>query len=390
MKTKRMFLFVAVLCLCWGSQEAFGQRFIGPEGFVSINDSVYFVDTQASWDEIFSVQILGPGINHWQQLFNYSCLAKDLPLVVGLEYRWCANNAHESVSVSKEIFFTLTSKTSKIPVFGQDTLDIEGGDYYLVNNIEGEVLIMADFIKVRNLPGNNYKIFGGILLKGVSNCVIKGLEFIDCGIRIEGRSQFNSIKCNIFKGGGISLGTMPSKNNIIGNKFLSPFPDVAISLYIASDNLISDNVGKAEHVGILVNWPTSPNNSGINNHIEGGDANSRGCSRNGNSIENFADSFSSVTCNSNKSVELEYKLSQNHPNPFNPETTISYSVEKNGQVKLAIYNVLGQKVADLVNEFKVANSYKVNFDASNLTSGIYFYRMEVGDYSKTMKMILQR
>ena len=87
-------------------------------------------------------------------------------------------------------------------------------------------------------------------------------------------------------------------------------------------------------------------------------------------------------------VAIKYDLSQNYPNPFNPETKISYSVEKAGQVKLAVYNVLGQKVADLVNEFKAANTYKVNFDASNFTSGVYFYRLEVGDYSKTMKMML--
>jgi len=84
----------------------------------------------------------------------------------------------------------------------------------------------------------------------------------------------------------------------------------------------------------------------------------------------------------------KYDLSQNYPNPFNPETQISYSIAKAGHVKLAVYNVLGQKVADLVDEFKAANTYKVTLDASNLTSGIYFYRLEVGDFSKTMKMML--
>jgi|SaaInl7_200m_RNA_FD_contig_123_8341_length_2339_multi_10_in_0_out_0_1 hypothetical protein len=87
-------------------------------------------------------------------------------------------------------------------------------------------------------------------------------------------------------------------------------------------------------------------------------------------------------------ITTKYDLSQNYPNPFNPETKISYSVAKAGHVKLAVYNVLGQKVADLVDDVKVANTYKVNFDASNLTSGVYFYRLEVGDYSKTMKMML--
>ena len=89
-------------------------------------------------------------------------------------------------------------------------------------------------------------------------------------------------------------------------------------------------------------------------------------------------------------VAAEYRLNQNYPNPFNPETRITYSISQPGKVKLAVYNVLGQKVADLVNEHKTANTYKVTFDASNLTSGVYFYRLEVGDYSKTMKMMLLR
>ena len=89
-------------------------------------------------------------------------------------------------------------------------------------------------------------------------------------------------------------------------------------------------------------------------------------------------------------VALKYELSQNYPNPFNPETRISYTIAKPGHVKLAIYNVLGQKVATLVDEFKAASTYRVTFDASDLTSGVYFYRLDVGDYSKTMKMMLLR
>ena len=89
-------------------------------------------------------------------------------------------------------------------------------------------------------------------------------------------------------------------------------------------------------------------------------------------------------------VALKYNLSQNYPNPFNPETQISYTIAKPGHVKLAVYNVLGQKVATLVDEYKAASTYRVTFDASNLTSGVYFYRLEAGDFAKTMKMMLLR
>ena len=89
-------------------------------------------------------------------------------------------------------------------------------------------------------------------------------------------------------------------------------------------------------------------------------------------------------------VITDYSLSQNYPNPFNPETKISFSIAKAGKVSLAVYNVVGQKVADLVNEQKVAGKYQVTWNANSLASGVYFYRLEVGDYSKTMKMMLLR
>jgi hypothetical protein len=106
----------------------------------------------------------------------------------------------------------------------------------------------------------------------------------------------------------------------------------------------------------------------------------------GNALEWF-DIGTSVNENP-AALATKYELSQNYPNPFNPETQISYSLAKAGHVKLAVYNVMGQKVADLVDEYKAANTYKVTLDASNLTSGVYFYRLEVGDFSKTMKMML--
>jgi hypothetical protein len=89
-------------------------------------------------------------------------------------------------------------------------------------------------------------------------------------------------------------------------------------------------------------------------------------------------------------VITDYSLSQNYPNPFNPETKISFSIAKAGNVSLAVYNVVGQKVADLVNGQKAAGKYQITWNANDLASGVYFYRLEVGDFSKTMKMMLLR
>lgn len=85
---------------------------------------------------------------------------------------------------------------------------------------------------------------------------------------------------------------------------------------------------------------------------------------------------------------VEFKLYQNYPNPFNPNTTIKYSVPFATEVQLTIINVLGQKVATLVNEPKSAGHYIVNFDASSLSSGIYFYSLQSEGFLQTYKMML--
>jgi hypothetical protein len=83
-----------------------------------------------------------------------------------------------------------------------------------------------------------------------------------------------------------------------------------------------------------------------------------------------------------------FELSQNYPNPFNPSTTIKYSLPENSFVNLAVYNLLGEKVRTLVNEVQNAGNYKLNFDASGLTSGTYVYRLSTGFGTLTEKMVL--
>ena len=85
---------------------------------------------------------------------------------------------------------------------------------------------------------------------------------------------------------------------------------------------------------------------------------------------------------------LTFGLEQNYPNPFNPTTNINFSVAKSGFVKLAVYNILGQEVRILVNENKDAGFYTVNFDASNLPSGTYIYKLQSGNSVSVKKMML--
>jgi hypothetical protein len=87
-------------------------------------------------------------------------------------------------------------------------------------------------------------------------------------------------------------------------------------------------------------------------------------------------------------VVQNYELSQNHPNPFNPVTNITYSLTKEGFVRLDLYNVLGEKVRNIINEMKTAGVHTVIFDSKQLNSGIYFYKIDVNNYSQVMKMNL--
>lgn len=89
------------------------------------------------------------------------------------------------------------------------------------------------------------------------------------------------------------------------------------------------------------------------------------------------------------------EISQNYPNPFNPSTTIGYSVKEAANVQLEVYNIKGQKVKTLVNDYRTPGEYNVTWDGRNETdqevnSGVYFYRIKSEDYSSAKKMILMK
>lgn len=87
-------------------------------------------------------------------------------------------------------------------------------------------------------------------------------------------------------------------------------------------------------------------------------------------------------------VPIDYSLSQNYPNPFNPATNIEFSVPKQGIVRITLYDISGREAAVIANENLQAGTYRADFDGTNFSSGIYFYRMISDDFSKTMKMVL--
>jgi hypothetical protein len=89
-------------------------------------------------------------------------------------------------------------------------------------------------------------------------------------------------------------------------------------------------------------------------------------------------------------LPVSYQLDQNYPNPFNPSTTIRYGLPHKSHVSLIVYNTLGQLVSELVSGEQEAGYHEVRFDASNLSSGVYFNRIIVGDFVQTRKLLLIR
>jgi len=91
-----------------------------------------------------------------------------------------------------------------------------------------------------------------------------------------------------------------------------------------------------------------------------------------------------------ENLPYTWALDTNYPNPFNPATEINYSLAKAGQINLAVYNILGEQVAVLVDGFQDAGHYSVTFDASQLSSGVYFYVLEADGFRALRKMLFAK
>ena len=120
----------------------------------------------------------------------------------------------------------------------------------------------------------------------------------------------------------------------------------------------------------------------------------QGCSLTGGSTQtsrpNICLEINMLTGNQNISniIPKEFSLEQNYPNPFNPVTKIQYSIAKTSLAKLKIFDILGREVMVLVNEVLTPGVYIADFNASHLASGIYYYRLEAGDFVNVKKMVL--
>ena len=92
----------------------------------------------------------------------------------------------------------------------------------------------------------------------------------------------------------------------------------------------------------------------------------------------------------NNNIPVEYNLSSNYPNPFNPSTIINFAVKDAGLVSIKVFDILGAEISTLVNEIKEAGEYVVEFNANNLPSGVYIYTMQVNEFVSSKKMLLMK
>lgn len=172
--------------------------------------------------------------------------------------------------------------------------------------------------------------------------------------------------------------------------------DVSKGEYITAinkfDDIIQQNPNSEEAVYAEIDILTAALNLDTNNtllgKINGGKYLVKGASDYLSRLNEILQSrFGLNSDESNKTIPKEYHLHQNFPNPFNPTTTIRYDLPKDGLVQLEVFDILGRKITTLVNTRQSAGRYDINFDASNLASGIYIYKLQSGEYNSSKKMI---
>ena len=111
----------------------------------------------------------------------------------------------------------------------------------------------------------------------------------------------------------------------------------------------------------------------------------------GSAVSDYSNEASFATdVKEEEGIPTEYSISQNYPNPFNPTTKIKFALPKTALTKIIIYDLIGREVQTLINKELEAGYHEISIDANNLTSGVYFYRVQSGDFIQTKKMILMK
>lgn len=186
--------------------------------------------------------------------------------------------------------------------------------------------------------------------------------------------------------GGSSWNSVDIGSGVTGTCYLVWVPATPV-VYILGEN---GGIKRSTNNGIT--WVTTPT-PGVTNlthfdfYQQGMVVYGYAVSSNGNVIK-LTDTLSVLTGISSNNIPNSFSLEQNYPNPFNPSTLIKYSVAENVPVRLSVFDILGREVGVPVNEYKTAGSYEVSFNGDNLSTGVYYYRLDAGNFTETKKMLM--
>ena len=216
-----------------------------------------------------------------------------------------------------------------------------------------------------------------------------------------GIRQFITVASNVSRQGGTSwfdlysneqFSTMSSSEIVLDNNH-----NIYVTGTSSNSTTQSDFVTLKYDIGGNRIWKQSYNQTGTGiNRSKGitvdnsGNVYVMGLSDNGNSTDITTIKYSQGILPRDPLTNIpgDFMLYQNYPNPFNPSTQIKYELPLDANVKITVYDMLGKELAVLVNEQKTAGRYNVSFDASRISSGMYFYKIEAGSYTDTKKMLL--
>lgn len=253
---------------------------------------------------------------------------------------------------------------------------------------------------VSGLQANDYKTHARLSSNGNDNgsvvCTFRQLSNGNWNVKYISSANFGNFNTSYtesqFLGSNININNPP---DIIGVRngnthylsFISSASTDSLRLFSLNSQGIQSSVSKMNYynslgkeVGPKALFSYASNDSCLALYSEAGPVNmlsAAGCGGEPIGIVNL-----------NASVLEEYALKQNYPNPFNPVTNIQFSIINSGFVSLKIYDILGGLVKELVNEYKYAGAYSIQFDGTGLSSGVYYYKLETGNFSDTKRMIL--
>lgn len=190
-----------------------------------------------------------------------------------------------------------------------------------------------------------------------------------------------------------TLYTSGAKNNQAANYLLPPAPPAGeLDIRYSTQKLVEDlNSDQTIDIRDAV-YPIKVRIENSSIHVKDGITSKlvNNLLKDGEEIIINDNSINKLVVNITETLPVTYNLEQNFPNPFNPTTTIRFAIPEANIVTLKVYNTIGEEVATLVNEKKEIGSYSINFNSSNLASGIYLYKLQAGDFVQTKKMILMK